>query len=85
MQRDVEEALEVAKTVGVDFIVNVTLDKDMRLTRVFSGDLVEAHMEAFEMIKAYAEIPLERQFDIVVTHYIREGPYAIPIFSKSTP
>jgi nickel-dependent lactate racemase len=63
-----EEALEVAKSVGVDFIVNVTLDKDMRLTRVFTGDLVEAHMEAFEMIKAYAEIPLERQFDIVLTH-----------------
>jgi len=63
-----EEALEVAKTVGVDFMVNVTLDKDMRLTRVFAGDLVEAHMEAFEMIKAYAEIPLERQFDVVLTH-----------------
>ncbi len=63
-----EEALEVAKIVGVDFMVNVTLDKDMRLTRVFAGDLIEAHMEAFEMIKAYAEIPLDRKFDIVLTH-----------------
>ena len=63
-----EEGLEVAKTVGVDFLVNVTLDKDMRLTRVFAGELVEAHMKAFEMIKGYAEIPLERQFDIVLTH-----------------
>jgi nickel-dependent lactate racemase len=63
-----EEALEVAETVGVDFMVNLTLDKDMRLTRVFAGDLVEAHMEAFDMVKAYAEIPLERQFDIVLTH-----------------
>ncbi len=63
-----EEALEVAKTVGVDFIVNVTLDKDMRLTGVFAGDLVKAHMQAFGMIKSYAEVPLERQFDIVLTH-----------------
>ncbi len=63
-----EEALEVAETVGVDFIVNVTLDKDMRLTRVFAGELVKAHMRAFEMIKAYAEIALEKQFDIVLTH-----------------
>ncbi|NIS63293.1 MAG: nickel-dependent lactate racemase [Proteobacteria bacterium] len=63
-----EEALEVAETVGVDFIVNVTLDKDMRLTRVFAGELVKAHMKAFEMMKAYAEIPLKRQFDIVLTH-----------------
>ena len=42
-----EEAIEVAKTVGVDFIVNVTLDKDMRITGVFAGDLEEAHMKAF--------------------------------------
>jgi nickel-dependent lactate racemase len=63
-----EEALEVAKTVRVDFIVNVTLDKDMRLTGVFAGDLLKAHMEAFEIIKSYAQIPLEQQFDIVLTH-----------------
>jgi nickel-dependent lactate racemase len=63
-----EEALEVARTVGVDFIANATVDKDMCLTQVFTGELVEAHMEAFEMIKGYAEIPLERQFDIVLTH-----------------
>jgi nickel-dependent lactate racemase len=63
-----EEALEVAETVGVDFLVNVTLDKDMRLTRVFTGDLIEAHMNAYDMIKAYAEVTLDRQFDIVLTH-----------------
>jgi len=58
----------VAKAVGVDFIVNVTLDRDLRLTRVFAGDLEEAHRNAFEMIRAYAEVPLEREFDIVLTH-----------------
>jgi nickel-dependent lactate racemase len=63
-----EEALEVAKTVGVDFIVNVNLDKDLRLTRVFTGDLVEVNIKAYEMIKGYAEIPLDKPFDIVLTH-----------------
>ncbi len=63
-----EEALEVAKTVGVDFIVNANLDRDLRLTQIFTGDLVEAHMKAYEMIKGYAEIPLEGEFDIVLTH-----------------
>jgi nickel-dependent lactate racemase len=63
-----EEALEVAKTVGVDFIVNANLDRDLRLTQIFTGDLVQAHMKAYEMIKGYAEIPLEREFDIVLTH-----------------
>ena len=63
-----EEALEVAKTVGVDFIVNANLDRDLRLTQIFTGDLMEAHKKAYEMIKGYAEIPLDREFDIVLTH-----------------
>jgi nickel-dependent lactate racemase len=63
-----DEALEVAQTVGVDFVINVNLDKDLCLIRVFTGDLVEANMKAFEMIKGYAEIPLHEEFDIVLTH-----------------
>jgi len=63
-----EEALEVARTVDVDFIVNVNLDKDLRLVKVFTGDMVEGNLKAFEMIKGYAEIPLDREFDIVLTH-----------------
>ncbi|NWF94388.1 MAG: nickel-dependent lactate racemase [Syntrophaceae bacterium] len=63
-----EEALEVAQTVGVDFVVNVNLDKDLRLVRVFAGDMIEANLKAFEMIKGYAEIPLKEEFDIVLTH-----------------
>jgi nickel-dependent lactate racemase len=63
-----EEALEVATTVGVDFIVNVTLDKDLRITGIFAGHFEKAHMKAFDRIRACAEIPLDRQFDIVLTH-----------------
>ena len=39
-----EEAIEVAQTVGVDFIINVNLNKDLRLSRVFTGDLIEAQL-----------------------------------------
>jgi nickel-dependent lactate racemase len=67
-----EEALDVARTVGVDFAVNVTLDRDMRLTGVFAGHLEESHLEAFRFMKAYTAIPLDRDFDIVLTH----GGYA---------
>ena len=67
-----EEALDVAKTVGVDFTVNVTLDKDMQMTGVFAGDLEESHLEAFRFMKEYTAIPLDRDFDIVLTH----GGYA---------
>ena len=63
-----EEALEVAETVGVDFVINVNLDKDLRLLGVFAGNVVEANLKAFEVIKGYAEIPLREEFDIVLTH-----------------
>jgi nickel-dependent lactate racemase len=62
------EALEVARTVGVDFLVNVTLDRDMRLTGVFAGDLERAHLSAFDLMKGYTAIPIDREFDIVLTH-----------------
>jgi nickel-dependent lactate racemase len=63
-----EEALEVARTVGVDFTVNVNLSKDLHLVRIFAGDMVEVNQKAFELIKSYAEIPIEKEFDIVLTH-----------------
>ncbi|OGD32859.1 MAG: hypothetical protein A2V45_01895 [Candidatus Aminicenantes bacterium RBG_19FT_COMBO_58_17] len=72
-----EEALDVARTVGVDFTVNVTLDKNMRLTGVFAGHLEESHLEAFRFMKAYAAIPLDRDYDIVLTHggYVGRNHY----------
>lgn len=63
-----EEALDVAKRVGVDFTINVTLDRAMRLTGVFAGHLEESHLAAFRFMKAYTAIPLDWDFDIVLTH-----------------
>ncbi len=63
-----EESLEVAKMAGVDFIVNVTLDDEFRLTGVYAGDLEAAHMRAVERIREYVTIPLHKTYDIVVTH-----------------
>jgi nickel-dependent lactate racemase len=48
--------------------VNVNLDKDLRLVRVFAGDMIEANLKAYELIKGYAEIRVEKEFDIVLTH-----------------
>ncbi len=63
-----EEALEVAQTVGIDFVVNVNLDKNLRLVEVFAGDMAEVNRMAFELIKGYAEISINEEFDIVITH-----------------
>jgi len=72
-----QEALEVAITVGIDFIVNVTLDKDMRVTGVFAGDLEKAHLEAFHFMKNYTVIPVDHEYDIVLTHggYVGRNHY----------
>jgi nickel-dependent lactate racemase len=72
-----EESLEIALTVGVDFIVNVTLDKDMRMTGVFAGDLEKAHLEAFHFMKSYTAIPVKQESDIVLTHggYVGRNHY----------
>ena len=72
-----EEALAVAKAVGVDFTVTVTLDKDMRMTGVFAGDLEKVLGLAVEKIKTYVSIPVEEEFDIVLTHggYVGRNHY----------
>jgi nickel-dependent lactate racemase len=63
-----EESLEVAKMAGADFIVNVTLDKSLRLTGVFAGDLEEAHLAACRRLREYVAIPVTRDYDVILTH-----------------
>lgn len=63
-----EEALEVAQTVGVDFLVNTTLGHRLSITEVFAGGLVEAHLAAFEAMREFVQVPIGEPFDIVLTH-----------------
>jgi len=62
------EALRVARMAGCDLIVNVTLDSSCRLTGVFVGDLEKAHNAAVEELQTYAGIPVDRRYDLVVSH-----------------
>ncbi len=87
-----EEALEVAKKAGVDYIINVTLDQEFNLTGVFAGELEAAHRQAVEHLKSYVAIPLQKEYDIVVTHAgfvglnhyqaAKVGVVAIPALNK---
>ncbi len=72
-----EEALEVAKAVGVDFVVNVNLDKRLCMTGVFAGDLEAAHLAAFNALKQSVMIPVLKPFDVVLTHagYVGRNHY----------
>ena len=63
-----QEALEVAKKAGADYILNVTLDQDFKLTGAFAGDLEEAQNQAVRQIIKYVTIPLDKEYDVVITH-----------------
>ena len=49
-------SLAVAKKVGCDFICNVTLDEERRITGVFSGDLEAAHQKGIEWVDQSAKV-----------------------------
>ncbi len=63
-----EEALDIARQVGVDFSVNATLDDQLRPTGFFAGDLERAHLAAVDTIRSYVAVPMSRQYDVVLTH-----------------
>lgn len=62
-----ETAVKIARKVGVDFISNVTLNENREITGVFSGDLEKAHEEACAHVEKCTIVPVEQQYDIVVT------------------
>jgi nickel-dependent lactate racemase len=71
------EAVDIARIVGVDFILNVTLDRHLRLTRAFAGEMIEAHLAAYNFMKDYTAVPVDRDYDIVLTHsgYVGRNHY----------
>ena len=62
-----EEATYIAKKVGVDFIVNVAIDSEKRVSGIFAGDLEKAWFEAVKYVSRYSEVPLSEKYDIVIT------------------
>jgi lactate racemase len=62
-----EEALSVARMVGVDFALNVVLDKARHVVSAFAGDLEAAHDAACQAAAACACRPVERPADVVLT------------------
>ncbi len=62
-----EDLLEIAHRAGVDFLLNVTVDRGRRLTGVFAGDLERAHAAGVHEVEQELRVDLAEAADIVVT------------------
>jgi nickel-dependent lactate racemase len=58
--------LEVVRRVGVQFSVNVALDRARRVSGMFCGDVESAHAEAMRFVEEEAHVPVAELADLVV-------------------
>jgi len=62
-----EENTAIARMAGCDFIVNVTLDGDRRVTSVVAGDMEQAFLAGVQFLEKVCRAPVTQPADIVVT------------------
>ncbi len=63
-----EIALQVAKTVGVDFLFNVAITRDRRIAGIYCGELEAAHLAGCEQVGKWTSATVDRPFDLVITN-----------------
>jgi nickel-dependent lactate racemase len=62
-----EEQLEIVKMIGGALALNTVIDEDRRLCFVNYGEVIASHLEAVEVIRRFAEVPVAERFSTVVT------------------
>ena len=63
-----EDLVEAALMARLDFIINVVLNKDLKITGIFAGDMVEAHKKGVEFLNSFSKIAIPTQPDIIITN-----------------
>lgn len=61
-----QASLKAAQLTGADFLLNVTLDREKRVTGVFAGDLEEAHRQGCAFVKSYVTCSVPHSIDVAV-------------------
>ena len=61
-----KEATEIALLAGVDFNLNVAIDKQRRIIGVFAGEMVESHLVGAAFVEQQAKVTLPAPADAVV-------------------
>lgn len=62
-----DDVREIATLTGVTFALDVALNRDQAITRVFSGALLDEHGAACAWVKDTAMCPVDGLFDVVLT------------------
>lgn len=62
-----QAGLEIMAKAGADFIINVTLDTSKRVTGVFAGHPVQAHLQGVDFLSRHCVKTLDEPLDFVVT------------------
>lgn len=62
-----EENTRIARMAGCDFIVNVTMDKDRKVTSVVAGDMEQAFLAGVRFVENIVKAPVREPVDVVVT------------------
>ena len=62
-----QELLEISRIAGHDFIVNVSLNQEHRITGLFAGDPLHAHTAGVAFVRKAVRATLPAPADIVIT------------------
>ncbi len=62
-----EYGLRVAELVGVDFLLNVVINKQREVAGVFAGHFNYAHMAGCELVQEHSTVRLDQPVDLVIT------------------
>jgi nickel-dependent lactate racemase len=62
-----DDVREIARMVGVHFSLDVTLNRDQKITAAFAGDILEEHRAACAYAKETAMRCVPAPFDVVLT------------------
>jgi nickel-dependent lactate racemase len=58
---------EINRMCKPHFMLNVTLNRDKHITRVFAGELFQAHDAGCAFVKEHAMIKCDQRYDVVIT------------------
>lgn len=59
--------LEILKLLGKTYAINTVIDEARQMSFVNFGDCEKSHLESVAFVRRYAEVPIERQFQTLVT------------------